>query len=338
MTEKKKTEGQSTEHAIVRQDGPQSLTPAEMLSIAVRQDAPVEKIEKLMDLQQRWEANEARKAFESAMVKFSAAVPTIAKTRQGHNSKYAGLPETVEQVQALMSECQLSRRWEDREPKRPGNIRIRAVVSHVMGHSVSFELEAGPDIGPGRNDIQAVASTITYLRRITLFAALGLVAADEIDDDGAGGKKTEPPKPQSPTDPEVETKRAFLELCRAKAGVALTGKQVAGIFARVAEIIGESSAAERLAYVQRLDVLLYPDGTLKTPDSIPDEIPSAFEPDETPAAAESSQGLNEGTDPLRTDPQPPLYQCDKCLATYLVRPAKDRCLSKGCQGTVRPRT
>lgn len=250
---------------------PQSLTPAQMLSLAVQQDAPVEKIEKLMDLQQRWEKNEARKAFEVAMVAFSAKVPTIAKTRKGHNSKYAGLPETVEEIQGLMSECQLSRRWQEEEPKLAGNIRIRCIISHIMGHSESFAAEAGPDRGAGRNDIQAVASTITYLRRMTLFAVLGLVAGDELDDDGAGGKKTEPPKPKSQdlTDEGVKAlKRDFVATCRAKAkDPDMPMAAVKAAYEHVVRVLALDDPALCLEYIQRADVEVHADGTVQKVDA-----------------------------------------------------------------------
>lgn len=313
-----------------RMIAPQSLTPAQMLSIAVQQDAPVEKIEKLMDLQQRWEANEARKAFEAAMVAFSSRVPTIAKTRKGHNSKYAGLPETVEEIQDLMAECQLSRRWEDRDPKKPGNIRIRVVVSHVMGHSVSFELEAGPDIGAGRNDIQAVASTITYLRRITLFGALGLVAGDEVDDDGAGGKKTEPPQPRSATltnkDPaEKKAKTDFWNAAQKKAGAKLSADQARALFARVQEASGKQTAAECLAYIGREDVQISEDGIVS---QIVDDIQDAQFNEIPPAVLDQ--------EPPSADDLP--YQCDECMQKFKVKPANhkdtkgERCLGNVTKG------
>lgn len=47
-----------------------------------------------------------------------------------------------------------------------------------------------PDTGPGRNAIQARGSAKSYLERYTLTAILGLSAQDS-DDDGAGGKKTD---------------------------------------------------------------------------------------------------------------------------------------------------
>ena len=42
-------------------------TPMDLLKLAMNQNADIGKLEKLMELQLRWEANEAKKAFISAM-------------------------------------------------------------------------------------------------------------------------------------------------------------------------------------------------------------------------------------------------------------------------------
>ena len=51
----------------------QAVTPMQMLQIAVEQGADLDRLEKLMDMQERWEANEARKAF--ADFQFAVAAP-----------------------------------------------------------------------------------------------------------------------------------------------------------------------------------------------------------------------------------------------------------------------
>jgi len=46
----------------VIQAEPTSLTPMTLINMAVSQGADTDKLKQLMDLQERWEANEARKA------------------------------------------------------------------------------------------------------------------------------------------------------------------------------------------------------------------------------------------------------------------------------------
>lgn len=48
---------------------PAAATPMQVIAQAVANGAPVETMEKLLALQERWEANEARKAFVEAMAR-----------------------------------------------------------------------------------------------------------------------------------------------------------------------------------------------------------------------------------------------------------------------------
>jgi hypothetical protein len=51
-----------------------------------------------------------------------------------------------------------------------------------MGHSERTTLSATADTSGSKNSIQAIGSTVTYLQRYTLLAAVGLAAGG--DDDG----------------------------------------------------------------------------------------------------------------------------------------------------------
>ena len=53
------------------------------------------------------------------------------------------------------------------------------MISHVI------TMAAGPDGSGGKNAIQAIGSTVSYLERYTLLAATGLATEDQ-DDDGRG--------------------------------------------------------------------------------------------------------------------------------------------------------
>ena len=53
-----------------------------MLDRAVSSGASIEVLEKLMGLQERYEANQARKSFDNAMAAAKVDIPTIAKNRE----------------------------------------------------------------------------------------------------------------------------------------------------------------------------------------------------------------------------------------------------------------
>jgi len=159
---------------------PAAITPTDMLRIAVEQNADLDKIEKLMGLQERWEATEAKKAFISAMSRFREKCPTIDKTRTAHNSKYAGLAETLEQIHSLLSENGLSHSW--KTDQNEAAISVTCCVTHTAGHQECTTMTAGADTSGSKNSIQALGSTVTYLQRYTLFAILGLASKEQDND------------------------------------------------------------------------------------------------------------------------------------------------------------
>ena len=61
--------------------GPVDVTPLGILQIAVQQGADVDKLAKLMELQERWQANHARQAYNAAMAKFKQRPPKITKNK-----------------------------------------------------------------------------------------------------------------------------------------------------------------------------------------------------------------------------------------------------------------
>lgn len=164
---------------------PQPVTPAQMLVMAVEQNADIEKLEKLMLLQERWEANLAEKSFVRAMSSFRADCPPICKTKEGHNSSYAGLAESIDQIKDVLAMNGLSHSWSTSQENQ--TISVTCTIRHVDGHSESTVLAAGADGTGNKNSIQAIGSTVSYLQRYTLYAILGL-ASQDADDDGNTGQ------------------------------------------------------------------------------------------------------------------------------------------------------
>jgi len=157
------------------------ITPMVMLQMAEAQGAPVEQLERLWALNEKVEAANAKKAYTVAMSNFRAECPSIIKTKQGHNSKYAGLAETIDQIKDLLSEYGLSHSW--RTSQENGNIKVECIVTHVLGHSESTSLISPPETSGNKSDIQGIGSAVEYMKRYTFFAILGLSSADE-DNDG----------------------------------------------------------------------------------------------------------------------------------------------------------
>ena len=178
-------------------DGPATvinLTPMDMLERAVSSNAGVEVISKLMDLQDRWQASHARRSFDEAMAAAKAEIPVIMKNREVDftsskgrtNYRHEDLAEIARTVDPILTKNGLSYRFRTTsQPNEP--VSVTCVVSHRLGHSEENTLTAGRDESGNKNSIQAVGSTVTYLQRYTLKAALGLAASN--DDDGSASEK-----------------------------------------------------------------------------------------------------------------------------------------------------
>lgn len=198
QTEERKMESSAVTKIEPRHDVPAPITPMQMLQIAVEQNADLDKLSKLMDLQERWEANEARKEFVAAKAAFKAEAPTILKNKHvGFESRktdsrtdydHATLDNVADTLSPLLSEHGLSYSWET-EQTDGGMIRVTCVLTHVRGHSERVSLQAGADNSGNKNPIQAIGSTVTFLQRYTLLAATGTATKGQ-DDDGSGSETT----------------------------------------------------------------------------------------------------------------------------------------------------
>lgn len=162
-------------------------TPAHLLNIAIEKGADLDKLEKLMDLQMRWEQSNARKAYHEAMAQFKANPPEIEKDKKVAygNTKYnhASLSNVTAKINSELSKYGLSASWTTTQTDK--GVTVTCKISHVLGHSEETSLTAGLDKSGAKNDIQALGSTISYLERYTILALTGL-ATSEMDDDGQG--------------------------------------------------------------------------------------------------------------------------------------------------------
>lgn len=155
-------------------------TPNTLLEMAISKGADVDQLEKLMQLQERYDAKQAKSAFLQAMTKFQSEVPRITKSKTGHNFSYAPLADIVEQIKGVLLGCGLTYRFEQ---NHQNGIEVTCVLSHIDGHSEQTSMQAGADSSGSKNDVQAIGSTVQYLQRYTLVGALGLTTADD-DIDG----------------------------------------------------------------------------------------------------------------------------------------------------------
>lgn len=167
------------------------ITPQAMLGMAVAR-GDTELAAKLMDLVERWEARQARRAFETAIA--DCNFPVIVKNRKmdagtGRTTYwYEDLAAIAEAIGDELSAHGLSYRFRTHvDDKR---VSVTCIISHRDGHSEENTLSSAPDTSGSKNAVQAVGSALSYLQRYSLKAALGLAAAVDDDATGKGGPIT----------------------------------------------------------------------------------------------------------------------------------------------------
>ena len=168
---------------------PSPMTPMDMLAKAVQSGAAIEVLEKLMALQERWQANQARMAFDEAVSQAKKAIPVITKNATGHNSKkYANFAAIAKAVDPILGEHGLSYRFRTSQSDKA--ISVTCILSHKAGHSEETTLAGPADSSGNKNAIQSIGSTLTYLQRYSLVQMLGLAAAEDDDGNAAGMGET----------------------------------------------------------------------------------------------------------------------------------------------------
>lgn len=169
-----------------------SVTPMDMIDRALASNATPETLERLLALQERWEASQARKAYDEAMAAAKAEIPVISKNRtvdfttaKGRTHyRHEDLAEIARTVNPILGKHGLSYRFRTSSAANEP-VSVTCIVSHRLGYFEENTLVGPRDDSGNKNSLQQVGSTLTYLQRMTLKAALGLAAAE--DDDGKRG-------------------------------------------------------------------------------------------------------------------------------------------------------
>ena len=175
---------QSKETAII------DNSPAGLLRLGIDKNLDIDKLRELMNLEKAWRADKAKAAFNFAMAQFNAIKPTIKHNRKGKTAgsapfSYADFPAMVSVITPLLASCGLS--FTHRLVKVADGDDVICKISHQDGHSEDFPYPVLIDsrLEGKVSPMQLRQLSITYAKRQTLAAGLGLATAEDKDDDDA---------------------------------------------------------------------------------------------------------------------------------------------------------
>lgn len=160
------------------------INPMQLVSMAVEQGADIDKLSKLMDLQERWESGQAKKAFNEAMNEFQSRMPVVPKRGNVNykqtNYDFGRMEDAAKLAAPILKDVGLSYRW--KQEQKNGLITVIFIITHKLGHSEENSLEGAPDVSGGKDQMKALASACSYLRRYTMTGGLGIVFSGEDDE------------------------------------------------------------------------------------------------------------------------------------------------------------
>jgi hypothetical protein len=185
---------EDTKEIIVSE--PKELETATFIQQAIQANLPIETMEKLFALHEKFKEGKAKEAYILALSKFQGECPIIQKTKKvlnkdgrGVRYQYAPLDSIIEQVKELLAKNGLSYRWE--VENKPDIIKATAIITHKLGHSESSSFEVPIDKDAYMTLPQTYASALTFAKRYTFCNALGISTGDEDTDATDVGKESD---------------------------------------------------------------------------------------------------------------------------------------------------
>jgi hypothetical protein len=159
-----------------------------MIAAAARDpQVDVQKMQALLQMRERLMAQQAEVAYTEAMNRLQSAVPPIYRTRKiivkgVLRSMYSALEDIDAVLRPLIIQdgFSLSYGTDDVPPKAT---KLTLTVKHRQGHKEAFSLVLPIEKSEYRSDVQNVASTVSFGRRILLCLAFNVITL-ETDTDG----------------------------------------------------------------------------------------------------------------------------------------------------------
>ena len=154
----------------------------------------VAKMEALFNLQERVMARQAEADFNAAHARVVAAMPRVPKNgivslgtgKGGYN--FAKWEDIDRFLRPLMIGEGFSLIF-DMTAKDGGGAVVAATLRHSGGHSVTASIPLALDAGAGRNNLQAMGSTLSYGKRYLAEMLFNIVREGADDDGKTGGRQ-----------------------------------------------------------------------------------------------------------------------------------------------------
>lgn len=162
--------------------------------LATNPDVNVDKLEKLLSMQERVMDRVAQAEFNAAFSAMQPEIPVIVASQSGDQGKwmYAPLEDIVEPLRPILAKHGFSLSHQTEWPDAK-TVKVIGILTHRCGHARRSEFQGTADNTGSKNGIQALGSSVSYGKRYTTKDLLCIVTRDE-DDDGATSDKGKHPE------------------------------------------------------------------------------------------------------------------------------------------------
>lgn len=172
---------------------PQNGMVAMMERLALNPDLPVEKLEKLLEMQIRVMGIEAEKEYAAAMARVQKELPKVKRDRKNDqtNSMYSTIESIAAAIKPIYTAEGFSMSFSEAPSPKADHVRVVGVLRHRDGHKTEHYRDVAID-GTGiagkvnKTMTHAEASSITYGRRYVTCLAFDVSTGDDNDGNGAG--------------------------------------------------------------------------------------------------------------------------------------------------------
>lgn len=184
----------TTEIAVAETTAPAIQQPSQTTDVmaliekvVTNPNVDVDKMQALLDMQERVMDRQALIDFNAALAKAQSQFPVIPCDMKGNHEKpYPSLKRIMSEIKGVLDENGLAVSFDSEIGEKC--ITVTTVISHIAGHSEKRYSVTIPDDGSGgKNAVHAKGSASSYGQRYSIKGALNLVYdKDFTDDDGAG--------------------------------------------------------------------------------------------------------------------------------------------------------
>ena len=213
----------------------------------------------------------------TALAKAQAAFPAVPKTGKNPHLKndYSTLDDVIKAIRKPLADNGLS--FVQLLGSNGDGVTLRTMLLHESGQSLESTVVIDPGQGNrGVNALQALGSAITYMKRYSLTAMLGIAADGDADGEGTEAKgaprkrQPQPAAPQAdrpldgPTVRQVIRKKAGWSNGSRMDGEPITEGQVKSVGSLMGEAVMTRGMTQAIADKARHDVLDYLVGVNET--------------------------------------------------------------------------